>query len=89
MKRQRLDEITEWLEGYDLNSKQIEFIVKQIIDYEEISKYDHFDYDSYERDMWYTMNRSGLFEKDDEENKSDINNWTPIETRHYITEIRL
>lgn len=39
--------------------------------------------------LWYTMNRSGLFENDDEENKSDINNWTPIETRHYITEIRL
>ena len=37
--------------------------------------------------MWYTMNRSGLFEKDDEENETEIDDWSPTDTRDYITEI--
>ena len=41
--------------------------------------------DNWERDQWYTFNRSGLFE-DDESNKTDITNWSQWETRHYITE---
>ena len=45
--------------------------------------------DDWERDQWYTFNRSGLFEKDDEENLSDITDWGQDDTRRYITEIEI
>ena len=42
--------------------------------------------DGWERDQWYTFNRSGLFEANDEENLSGITNWHQNDTRRYITE---
>jgi hypothetical protein len=84
-RKQNLEDYIEFLKESDFNKEQIDFIIKQRQIYDEISKEDSFYYDSYERDMWYTMNRSGLFEKD-ELNKSEIDSWIPTYTRIYITE---
>ncbi len=45
--------------------------------------------DGWERDQWYTFNRSGLFEANDEENVSEITDWHQDDTRRYITEIEI
>lgn len=74
------------LKLYDFNEEQIQFINKQYENYQIIRKDEHFYYDSWERDMWYTMNQSGLFEKD-EENKSEIYDWDPGDTRRFISEV--
>lgn len=70
---------------YDkFNEKQVKFLIEQRNNYLDIKDNDFFDYDSWERDMWYTMNRSGLFEKD-KENKTEIYDWGPNDTRAYIS----
>jgi hypothetical protein len=83
----------EFLDGYQrylfymgFNFEQIEFIKKQRAYYTLIREEEYFDIDSYERDMWYTMNQSGLFE-DNKDNKSDITDWTPDDTRMFITQV--
>jgi len=76
----------QFLKNMDFNPEQVEFIFKQYQIYESLSKEKHFDYDTYEGDMWYTMNRSGLFEKT-KENKSGITSWDPHDTRLFITEV--
>ncbi len=76
-----------YLEKIGFNEEQIMFIDEQINNYMHQKEDEYFDYDSYERDMWFVMNRSGLFERD-EDNKTDIFDWGPNETRSYITEIR-
>jgi hypothetical protein len=76
----------EFLKDWDFNDEQIEFLVKQRDNYLQLSEDPDFDYDWYERDMWYTMNRSGLFEKD-ENNITEIYDWGPNETKLFITEL--
>lgn len=75
-----------FLEENDFNQEQIDFIVKQRENYLNTKEDEFFDEDTHERDMWYTMNRSGLFENDDF-NKSEITNWSVSDTRLYITEL--
>jgi len=75
-----------FLTNLKFNEEQIEFLSEQVKDFSIMKQYEYFDYDCYERDMWYTMNRSGLFEKDID-NKTGITNWSPNHTRKYITEI--
>lgn len=80
--------IRHYLTSCLFSEKQINFILEQIHYYNNLKENEEFfDYDCYERDMWYTMNRSGLFEKDDEENETEIDDWSPNETRDFITEI--
>ena len=89
-----------FLERCEFNEEQIDFLVDQRDSFETTKRQtdtetcptcgnrkevNYFDYDGYEREMWYTMNRSGLFE-DTEDNKSKITNWNPTHTRTYITE---
>ena len=74
------------LEKCNFNDAQIDLIIEQVNNFHS-SKFDpFFDEDTYERDLWYTMNQSGLFEKD-EENKTMITLWGVPHTRQYITEI--
>lgn len=95
-----IDRYTNFLKRYDFNEDQINFLIDQRNAFESLKRNEEievcetcgkkknapqFDYDGYEREMWYTMNRSGLFE-DDEENKTGITNWTPHHTRRFITE---
>ena len=88
MKKDKEIKIRHYLTLCSFNKKQIEFILEQIHYYNNLKENEEFfDYDCYERDMWYTMNRSGLFEKDDEENETEIDDWSPTDTRDYITEI--
>lgn len=70
----------------DFNQEQIDFIVKQRENYLNLKIDELFDEDTYERDMWYTMNRSGLFENN-KSNKSELTNWSVSDTRLYITEL--
>ncbi len=85
---QREIEHYEDLKLSGFNDEQAEFIIQQRRNYEALKEDEFFDYDSYERDMWYTMNRSGLFEKE-KSNKSDITNWDPQDTRMHITEYNI
>ena len=88
MKKDKENKIRHYLTLCSFNKKQIEFILEQIHYYNNLKENEEFfDYDCYERDMWYTMNRSGLFEKDNEENETEIDDWSPNETRDFITEI--
>jgi len=80
------DDYIQFLKDENFNDAQIEFLLIRKEEYERISQNEDFWYDGYERDMWYTMNRSGLFEKD-EDNKTEIYHWCPDETRYYITEL--
>lgn len=95
------DTYTKFLKRFRFNEEQIDFLIEQRNSFENEKRNVEtvtcvscgkskdecfFDYDSYERDLWYVMNRSGLFE-DDEGNKTGIVNWTPHETRIYITEV--
>lgn len=79
------EDYIEFLKEENFNEKQIDFLIKQRNNFLEVSQDPEFDYDTWERDMWYTMNRSGLFEKD-EENKTEIYDWDPNHTRFYISE---
>lgn len=96
-----VSQYTSFLERWGFNEEQINFLIDQRNSYETLKRsteieececchntkeVNHFDYDNYERGMWYTMNRSGLFE-DDEDNKTGITNWEPNDTRRFITEI--
>lgn len=81
-----MDKFEKYLKKYKFNKEQIEFVIEQIKNFEFIKTQDYFDYDYWERDMWYVMNQSGLFEND-ESNLTGITNWTPKETREYISEI--
>ena len=76
----------DYLLSDNFNTEQIDFLVKQVNDYHSQKESEYFDYDSYERDMWYTMNRCGLF-GNDETNKTEITEWGVNETRFYITDI--
>ena len=76
----------DWLEDMDFNPEQVEFIFKQREIYLALKEEDFFDNDVYEKDMWFIMNRRGLFEKN-KENKSDICSWEVSHTQMYITEI--
>lgn len=102
--------LKEYLTLVGFNEQQAAFIVEQKKNYLALSeqtvkgacsccghtkKSHHFDYDSYERDMWYVMNTSGLFERvvDEDDNidwSSDLpisdGLWGPDDTRRYITE---
>jgi len=78
----------EFLSSFNFNQSQIDFIVKQAEFYYSICKEDYFNYDCYERDLWYVFNQSGLFESNDENNISDIDIWDTSDTRFYITEIK-
>lgn len=96
------DRYRNYLERWGFNEEQIDFICDQYNAFkaarqdegegEKCSECGRkmpapaFDLDGYERDMWYTMNRSGLFEKDDE-NKSGITSWEQYHTRRFITEV--
>lgn len=86
MTKEFLDEYEKYLFYMGFNFEQIEFIKKQRAYYTLIREEEYFDEDTYERDMWYTMNQSGLFE-DNEDNKSDITDWTPDDTRMFITQV--
>lgn len=79
------EDYEDFLRNDDFNNEQIKFLIAQRKNYEVQRKEEYFDYDTYERDMWYTMNRSGLFEKDSE-NKTEIYDWDSSHTRLYITE---
>ena len=90
MKRQ---EYFEFLKENDFNEKQIGLIMDVRNQFEEFEADNEneegylFALDGWERDQWYTFNRSGLFEANDEENVSDITDWAQEDTRRYITEI--
>ena len=84
-KNQLLEDYTHFLKFMDFNEEQIKFIIKQREVYDILRKEKEFHYDTYERDMWYTMNRSGLFERE-KSNKSQIYSWNPSHTRMFITE---
>lgn len=86
------DQYLKYLEQCGFNEDQVNFIADQRNAFKEMKENARdnpeefgFDEDTYERDMWYTMNRSGLFE-DDDENKSGITNWGVTHTRRFITE---
>lgn len=80
------EEYQRFLKQLRFNSSQIDFLLKQRKNYLHLRKQKDFHYDTYERDMWYTMNQSGLFENT-KDNIIGIVNWTPQDTRLYITEI--
>ena len=80
------DNYIDYLLNDNFNDEQINFLVKQVNDYHSQKESEYFYYDSYERDMWYTMNRCGLFENE-ETNKTEITEWEVNETRFYITDI--
>jgi hypothetical protein len=69
------------------NAEQIELITRVKVEYEVAKTQPLFTYDNWERDLWYTMNQSGLFE--DDENKTGITAWGVSHTRMYISEIKL
>jgi hypothetical protein len=94
---------SDFLTRFNFNEEQINFLIDQRRIYETAKRNTEtvvcgtcgnskevrtFDNDTYEREMWYTMNCSGLFEKDDEDNKTGIKNWTPDYTRLFITEVK-
>lgn len=73
-----------YLERCGFNEEQCRFIAEQrqlfLAHLEKCNEEDiHFDMDGYESDMWYTMNRSGLFED---------KQWGVVDTRAFITEWR-
>lgn len=73
-----------FLERCGFNQDQVSFICEQrrmfLALIEQCEQDDiPLDLDGYERDMWYTMNRSGLFEE---------KQWGVMETRCFITEWR-
>ena len=74
------------LEICNFNDAQIDLIIKCVDNYQVQKKGEWFDEDTYEREMWYTMNQSGLFENEPE-NVSGFTNWGIGHTRRYITEI--
>ena len=74
----------EYLKNWGFNEAQIALIIEQV---KNFNGSEDVDVDTFERDLWYTMNQSGLFEKDDDENESGIDNWTVNDTRRLITEI--
>lgn len=91
---------SKFLTLYNFNEEQIQFLFDQRTNYEyakrsietvtcdtcnKTTEISTFDADTYEREMWYTMNRSGLFENEPE-NKTGITNWNPTHTRQFITE---
>lgn len=63
------------------NQDQLALIEQMRLAYED----DDIDEDCFEWDLWYTMNQSGLFDKDYPRNKSEIYDWTPTDTRIFIT----
>lgn len=83
-----VDRLKEGLKRDEFNEAQIELVLEAFeewtILYDE--GMDSIAIDQWERDQWYRFNQSGLFEKDDENNKTDIIDWSQWETRHYITE---
>jgi hypothetical protein len=81
-----IEKHTKLLKSYKFNAEQIEFILNEVENFRSQEKQEFFDYDTYERDAWYTFNRSGLFEKE-KVNKTGITNWSPTETRKFVTEI--
>lgn len=89
------EEYVEFLRENNFNQKQIDLITSVRTNFESFEKdnEENEDYsialDGWERDQWYTFNRSGLFEDNDEENLSDITCWSQIETRMYVTEIEI
>lgn len=83
-----VDRLKEGLKQDGFNEDQIELVLEAFKEW--ITLYDEgidsVEIDRWERDQWYRFNRSGLFEEDDENNKTDITDWSQWETRHYITE---
>jgi len=63
------------------NQDQLALIEQMRAAYED----EDIDEDCFERDLWYTMNQSGLFNKSDPRNKSEIDDWTVTDTRIFIT----
>ncbi len=63
----------------DFTPEQIEFLNVVRLEYLHLREDESFDYDSWERDLWYRFNRS-------EEFKDWDFGWSPSDTRRYITE---
>lgn len=84
----KIDDGVEYTEimGTMFNDEQLQLIQEVRDQYKAQKETEEFDEDTFERDLWYTFNRSGLFEKDDDNNRSDISNWGVHHTRIYITE---
>lgn len=88
------EEYLEFLRESEFNDSQIKLIVDTRVNFEAFEKENENteDYaailDGWERDQWYTFNRSGLFENDDF-NDSGITDWEQSDTRRYITEIEI
>lgn len=95
------DKYINFLKRWKFNEEQINFLIDQRNIFESQKRNTEevvcntcgnkkevttFNYDDYEREMWYTMNRSGLFENE-KQNKTRIVNWTPDDTRRFITEV--
>lgn len=83
-----VDRLKKGLKQDEFNEAQIELVLKAFEEWITLHDegMDSTAIDNWERDQWYTFNQSGLFEKDDEKNKTDITHWSPWETRHYISE---
>ena len=81
-------ELMELLDAYNLNEEQKKLVLNVFEEWISIISAvdDPVAIDNWERDQWYTFNRSGLFE-DDESNKTDITNWQQWHTRLFITEV--
>lgn len=76
------------IRGTKFNEEQVKLILSVRKMYENQCEDEYFDEDTFERDLWHTMNRSGLFE-DDDENSSGITNWGVSDTRRFITEYNI
>jgi len=88
MTESKKQKYTEYLKQHKFNDAQIELICKVADEFNDQRFTKEFHYDTWERDLWYTMNRSGLFERD-EDNKTNIFDWSVADTRYYISENKI
>ena len=72
-----------YLKFCNFNDAQIDLVIEQVNIFNN-SKV--INVDIHERDLWYTMNQSGLFEED-RTNTAMIYRWCQADTREYITEL--
>jgi hypothetical protein len=75
MQISRTEHIT-MLKRNGFTDEQTLYIIMQRDNYLHAVKDEHYSDDAFEDDMWYAMNRSGLFEGV---------NWSPYHTRRWIT----
>lgn len=77
------EEYLDFLIRMGYNQEQAEFIAQQRDDYLERTKKNPFtndELDTYERDLWYTMNQSDFF-------GGEHILWNASDTRMFITEL--